>query len=189
MRSDTLTPRVSDDATSPDAASRIRILICDDHAMVRGGIRRLLEAEQDFDVVAEAPDAAAAVAGVGESAPDVVVMDVRMPGASGINACREIRARFSATRVLMLTSFDDDETRCAAIGAGASGYILKQIRGDGLVDGIREVAAGNSLFSSQAIASAAGGPRREVLASGDVLTWSRNVRHPARVLDNGSLEQ
>jgi len=138
--------------------------------MVRGGIRRLLEAEQDFDVVAEAPDAAVAVASVGESAPDVVVMDVRMPGASGINACREIRTRFSATRVLMLTSFNDDETRRAAIGAGASGYILKQIRGDGLVDGIREVAAGNSLFSCHAIAPAADGLRRKVLADGDVLT-------------------
>jgi two-component system, NarL family, response regulator DevR len=154
MRSaDTLAPRVSDDSASPDAASQIRILICDDHALVRGGIRRLLETEQDFEVVAEAPDAAAAVAGVGESAPDVVVMDVRMPGASGIEACREIRARFPATRVLMLTSFDDDETRCASIVAGASGYILKQIGGDGLVDGIREVAAGNSLFSSHATES------------------------------------
>ncbi len=142
MGSDTLSPRASGEATSPSAVSRVRILICDDHAMVRGGIRRLLEAEQDFDVVAEAPDAAAALARVGDSAPDVVVMDVRMPGASGIEACREIRARFPATRVLMLTSFDDEQMRRAAIAAGASGYILKQIRGDGLVAGIRRVAAG-----------------------------------------------
>jgi two-component system response regulator DevR len=143
MGSDTLAPRVSDDAASPRAVSRVRILICDDHAMVRGGIRRLLEAEPDFEVVAEASDAAAAVAGVGESAPDIVVMDVRMPGRSGVEACREIRARFPATRVLMLTSFDDDQMRRAATAAGAAGYILKQIRGDGLVDGIRRVAAGN----------------------------------------------
>src|ERR1700680_393469 len=117
MGSDTLAPRVSDDATSPRAAIRVRILICDDHAMVRGGIRRLLEAEHDFVVVGEAPDAASALAGVGESAPDIVVMDVRMNGASGIEACRQIRARFPATRVLMLTSFDDDQMRRAAIAA------------------------------------------------------------------------
>ncbi|MEO8898790.1 MAG: response regulator transcription factor [Candidatus Dormibacter sp.] len=153
MSSDTLTPRVSDDVTSSGAARQIRIMICDDHAMVRGGIRRLLQAEEDFAVVAEAASADTAVAGVGESAPDVVVMDVRMPGASGIEACREIRARFPATRVLMLTSFDDDDTRRASIVAGASAYILKQIRGDGLVDGIREVAAGNSLFGAQALAT------------------------------------
>jgi two-component system response regulator DevR len=153
MSSDTLTPRVPDDATSSSAVRQIRIMICDDHAMVRGGIRRLLQAEEDFDVVAEAASADAAVAGVGESAPDVVVMDVRMPGASGIEACREIRERFPATRVLMLTSFHDDHIRRASIVAGASGYILKQIRGDGLVDGIREVAAGNSLFGAQALAT------------------------------------
>ncbi len=130
------------------SAGQVRILICDDHALVRRGIRRILEAEHDFDVVAEASDGAAAVAAVSQSAPDVVVMDVRMPGASGIEACREIRAHFPATGVLMLTSFDDDQTRSASIVAGASGYILKQIRGDSLVAGIREVAAGNSLFDS-----------------------------------------
>ncbi len=129
------------------SASRIRILVCDDHALVRRGIRRLLEGEADFEVVAEASDAAAAVAAVEQSAPDVVVMDVRMPGTSGVEACRTIRAHSPGTRVLMLTSFDNEQTREASIGAGASAYILKQIRGDGLVTGIRDVAAGRVLLS------------------------------------------
>ena len=135
-------------STAASAASRIRILVCDDNALVRRGVRRLLEAERDFDVVAEASDRQTAVAAVGQSAPDVVVMDIRMPGASGIEACREIRARFPATAVVMLTSFDDGESWTASIAAGASGYLLKQIRGDGLVAGVREAAAGRSLLDS-----------------------------------------
>lgn len=125
---------------------RIRVVVCDDHELVRLGIRRLLEAESDIEIVGDAADATSAVAAVEELRPDVVVMDVRMPGSSGIEACREIRSRFPATRVLMLTSFADDEALFASIMAGASGYVLKRIRGGELVGGVREVAAGNSLL-------------------------------------------
>lgn len=139
---------VPDDATdeSTPPIGRIRILICDDHELVRLGVRRLLEAEPDLEVVGDVSDALSAVAAAGEHAPAVVIMDVRMPGASGIEACREIRSRFPAIRVVMLTSFADDEALFAAIMAGASGYVLKQIRGDELVNGVRTVAAGNSLL-------------------------------------------
>jgi two-component system, NarL family, response regulator DevR len=123
-------------------SSRISVLVCDDHALVRAGVCRLLELETDIEVVGEASDASSALAAVEEHSPAVVVMDVRMPGSSGIDACRAIRSRFPATRVLMLTSFDDDDALFASIMAGASGYILKQIRGGDLVDGVRKAAAG-----------------------------------------------
>ncbi|MBJ7608950.1 MAG: response regulator transcription factor [Candidatus Dormibacteraeota bacterium] len=124
----------------------LRVLICDDHELVRLGVRQLIEAEPDLEVVGEASDGGSAVAAVEAHAPDVVVMDVRMPGSSGIEACREIRSRFPATRVLMLTSFADHQALFVSTMAGASGYVLKQIRGDGIVDGVRRVAAGESLL-------------------------------------------
>lgn len=123
-------------------SSRIRVLVCDDHALVRAGVCRLLESEPDIEVVGEASDASSALLAVEELAPAVVVMDARMPGSSAIEACRAIRSRFPATRVLMLTSFDDDDALFASRMAGASGHILKKIRGGGLVAGVRKVAAG-----------------------------------------------
>jgi two-component system response regulator DevR len=145
VQSDPGRPQSRDDP----GAGRIRVLVCDDHELVRLGIRRLLGAESDIEVVGEASDAASALAAVEVQAPAVVVMDVRMPGSSGIEACREIRSRFPATRVLMLTSFADDEALFASIVAGASGYVLKQIRGGDLAGGVRQVAAGNSLLDPQ----------------------------------------
>jgi two-component system, NarL family, response regulator DevR len=136
---------------------------------VRLGIRRLLEVESDIEVVAEASDAAAALVAVEELAPKVVVMDVRMPGSSGIEACREIRSRFPATRVLMLTSFADDEALFASIMAGASGYVLKRIRGGELVGGVREVAAGNSLLDPQVTERVLARLRGQSMDAGDVV--------------------
>src|ERR1700694_2304002 len=125
-----------------EAGTTVRILLCDDHELVRLGLRRLLEAESGVGVVAEGGDAQAAIDAVAQHRPEVVVMDVRMPGRSGIEACRDIRSAYPSTRVLILTSFADEDALFSSIMAGASGYVLKQVRGSDLVGTIREVAAG-----------------------------------------------
>jgi DNA-binding NarL/FixJ family response regulator len=123
-----------------------RVLLVDDHEVVRRGLRALLEAEGDLEVVAEAADAEEAVLRARSYRPDVVVMDVRLPGRPGWEACRDIRAERPDTAVLMLTSYSDDEALFESIMAGAAGYVLKQIRGTELVEGIRRVASGASLL-------------------------------------------
>jgi len=129
-----------------------RVLLVDDHEVVRQGLRALLEAEEDLEVVAEAGNAEEAVLRARSYKPDVVVMDVRMPGHSGVEACRDIRAERPETAVLMLTSFSNDEALFESIMAGAAGYVLKQIRGNDLVEGIRRVAAGESLLDPKVTA-------------------------------------
>jgi len=123
-----------------------RIMLVDDHEVVRKGLRSMLEAYDDFEVVAEAATADEAVLRARSYKPDVVVMDVRLPDRSGVVACRDIRAENPNIAVLMLTSFSDDQALFDSIMAGAAGYVLKQIRGSDLVDGIRRVAAGESLL-------------------------------------------
>ena len=127
-------------------STRIRVLLCDDHELVRKGVRALLEADLTVEVVGEASSAAEAVARVLELEPNVVIMDVRMPGGSGVEACREIRAARPQTKVLILTSFSDDEALFTAIMAGASGYLLKNIGGNDFVRDIHRVARGESLL-------------------------------------------
>jgi DNA-binding NarL/FixJ family response regulator len=126
--------------------SNIRILLCDDHELVRVGLRSLLEAEPAYRVVAEAGDAEAAVKLAAEVRPDVVLMDVRLPGRSGIEACRDIRSAHPETHVIILTAYADDDALFSAIMAGAAGFVLKQIRGSDLVGAIRQVAEGRSLL-------------------------------------------
>jgi len=126
--------------------TRIRVLLCDDHELVRRGLHALLDADLTLDVVGEATSADEAVEMAATLTPDVVVMDVRMPGRSGIEACRDIRSAREETRVLMLTSFADDEALFTSIMAGASGYVLKNVRGNDLVEGIHQVARGQSLL-------------------------------------------
>ena len=130
----------------PMPTTRIRVLLCDDHELVRRGLKALLDADLTLDVVGEASSADDAVAQAAALQPDVVVMDVRMPGRSGVEACRDIRSAREATRVIMLTSFADDEALFTSIMAGASGYVLKNVRGNDLVDGIHSVARGQSLL-------------------------------------------
>jgi two-component system, NarL family, response regulator DevR len=124
----------------------LRVMLVDDHEVVRDGIRALLEASEDIVICAEAGSVREAVEEAERTRPDVVVMDVRLTDGSGIEATREIRAHRPATQVLMLTSFADDEALFASIMAGASGYVLKQIKGPEIVRAIREVGAGKSLL-------------------------------------------
>ncbi len=121
-------------------------MLVDDHELVREGLRAVLSGVPEFEVVAEAGDAAAAIREAERARPDVVVMDVRLGSGSGIEVTREIRARNPQIRVLMLTSFADDEALFASIMAGAAGYLLKQIRSGEIVQAIRAIGAGQSLL-------------------------------------------
>jgi DNA-binding NarL/FixJ family response regulator len=124
----------------------LRVMLVDDHEIVRDGIRAMLDAQEDVVVTAEAGTVREAVDEAERTRPDVVVMDVRLADGSGIEATREIRANHPATRVLMLTSFADDEALFASIMAGASGYVLKQVKSGDLMRAIRAVGAGDSLL-------------------------------------------
>ena len=123
-----------------------RILLVDDHEVVRLGLRALLERHSQFEVVAEASTAREALQLVEQYVPDVVVMDIRLPGGSGIDACEKITENYPNTHVIMLTSYAEDEMLFSAIRAGASGYVLKQIGGDDLVRALEAVARGEALL-------------------------------------------
>ncbi|MCB1031163.1 MAG: response regulator transcription factor [Acidimicrobiales bacterium] len=123
-----------------------RIFLLDDHEVVRRGVKELLNSEEDLLVVGEAATAEQALSRLPVANPDVAVLDIQLENGSGIEVAREIRSRHPEVRCLMLTSFADDEALFDSIMAGASGYILKQVRGNDLVEGIRRVAAGQSLL-------------------------------------------
>jgi DNA-binding NarL/FixJ family response regulator len=129
------------------ADERLRVLICDDHQLFRRGLRMVLEDEHDIEVVAEAGDGDEVVQLARDHAPDVVVLDVRMPGRSGIDAAREIRAEQPGARILVLTISDDEDDLYEAIKAGANGYLLKEISIDEIGDAVRQIHAGQSLIS------------------------------------------
>ena len=124
----------------------IRVFLLDDHEIVRRGLRELLEAEGDIVVVGEAGTADEALRRVPATQPEVAVLDVRLAEGNGIEVCREIRSSFPEVACLMLTSFADDEALLAAVMAGAAGYVLKQVKGNDLVDDIRTVASGGTLL-------------------------------------------
>jgi two-component system, NarL family, response regulator DevR len=123
-----------------------RVFLLDDHEVVRRGLRELLESEPDLEVVGEAGTAEEGYSRIPPTRPDVAVLDVRLPDGDGVEVCREIRSLHPEIRCLMLTSFADDEALFSAIMAGASGYLLKQVRGNDLVDAIRKVGRGESLL-------------------------------------------
>jgi two-component system, NarL family, response regulator DevR len=123
-----------------------RVFLLDDHEIVRRGLRELLDAEDDLEVVGEASTVEEALMRVPPTRPDVAILDVRLPDGNGVEACRDIRSGHPEIQCLMLTSFSDDEALFDSIMAGAAGYLLKQIRGPDLVDSVRRVAAGQSLL-------------------------------------------
>jgi two-component system, NarL family, response regulator DevR len=123
-----------------------RVLLVDDHEVVRLGLKALLERHPQFDVIGEASNAREALEMVGNYHPDVVVMDIRLPGTSGIEACEEITTHYPETHVMMLTSYAEDEMLFSAIRAGASGYMLKQIGGEDLVRALEAVGRGEALL-------------------------------------------
>ena len=124
----------------------VRVFLLDDHEVVRRGVRELLEAEDDLEIVGEAGTAQEAYARIPATAPDVAMLDVRLPDGDGIEVCREIRSSYPEIACLMLTSFADDEAVFSAILAGAAGYVLKQVRGTDLVDAVRRVGRGESIL-------------------------------------------
>jgi two-component system response regulator DevR len=124
----------------------IRVFLLDDHEIVRRGIADLFESAPDITVVGEAGTAAEALARIPAAHPDVAVLDARLPDGSGIDVCRDIRSALPDVRCLILTSYDDNDAIFAAVMAGAAGYLLKEIRGNSLVDAVRQVAAGKSLL-------------------------------------------
>jgi DNA-binding NarL/FixJ family response regulator len=128
----------------------IKVFLVDDHEVVRRGVRELLEAEADLEVVGEAASVDEALVRVPAARPDVAVLDVRLPDGNGVELCRELRSRMEGLACLMLTSFADDQALLDAVLAGASGYLLKDVRGTDLVDGIRTVAGGGSLLDAHA---------------------------------------
>jgi len=123
-----------------------RVFLVDDHEIVRRGIAELIDAERDLEVVGEADSVGRAPARIAATAPDVVVLDVRLPDGSGVDLCRMIKSEHPEMRCIMLTAYDDDEASTSAVLAGADGYVLKDIRGQNLLEGIRRVARGESLL-------------------------------------------
>ncbi|MDT0307116.1 response regulator transcription factor [Streptomyces sp. DSM 44917] len=129
---------------------KITVFLLDDHEVVRRGVHDLLAMEPDIEVIGEAGTAAEAMARIPAARPDVAVLDVRLPDGSGVEVCREVRSRDEHVKCLMLTSYADDEALFEAIMAGASGYVLKAIRGTELLSAVRDVAAGKSLLDPDA---------------------------------------
>jgi DNA-binding NarL/FixJ family response regulator len=124
----------------------IRVFLLDDHEVVRVGLRDLLETFDDIEVVGEAATAEEGISRIPPTRPDVAIIDMRLPDGDGVEVCREVRSRDAHVQCLILTSYDDDEALFDSIMAGASGYLLKQIRGNDLVDAVRRVASGQSML-------------------------------------------
>ena len=127
--------------------ARVRVLLVDDDDLMRAGLRAVLQTDSDIDVVAEAPDGRGAVQRVRSHRPDVVLMDVRMPNLDGIAATHEVLAARPDVKVVILTTFEDDDYIFGALTAGASGFLLKRTRPEALIDAIHTIAAGDSLLS------------------------------------------
>ncbi len=167
------------------ATRTVRVFLLDDHEVVRRGVADLLEAEPDLTVVGEAATAAEALARVPAVRPDVAVLDVRLPDGDGVTVCRELRSRLPELRCLMLTSFADDDALFDAIMAGASGYVLKQIRGTDLVGAVRTVAAGQSLLDPRTTAKVLERMRAAAEDKGPLAALSEQERTVLELIGEG----
>jgi len=132
------------------SSTPVRVFLVDDHEIVRRGVAEVLEEDPGITVAGEAGSVAEAIARVPAVRPDVVVVDMRLPDGNGAEVCRQLRARVPGVRTLVLTSYADPDAVAAAVRAGASGYVLKQVRGPALVSAVRTVAAGGTLFDPEA---------------------------------------
>ncbi|SMH48346.1 two component transcriptional regulator, LuxR family [Rathayibacter oskolensis] len=130
-----------------------RVFLLDDHEIVRRGLAELLGSEPDLEIVGQTGTAASGLREILALRPDVAVLDVRLPDGSGIDVCRDVRSRDPRIRCLILTAYDDDKALYAAVIAGASGYVLKDIRGKGLIDAVRSAAAGDILLEPAVVAA------------------------------------
>ena len=152
----------------------------DDHDIVRKGLIMVVSRQPGLEVVGEAGSAAEAVEKAGKLTPDVVVMDIRLPDATGIEACRDIRSQNSDIKVLMLTSYSDEEAVMGSIMAGASGYLLKEIRSQEIVDAIRRVGAGQSLLDPAVTAAVLERVRR---GKGEDEGWTQLTEQERHILE------
>jgi DNA-binding NarL/FixJ family response regulator len=169
-------------AEEPDT---IDVFLLDDHEVVRRGVADVLGADPGIAVVGEAKNAAEALARVPALKPDVAILDVRLPDGDGVSVCRELRSRMPELKVIMLTSYSDDEALFEAILAGASGYLLKQILGSDLVAGVRTVAAGGSLLDPTAATAVMERLRRAAEPAGPVATLSEQERTVLELIGEG----
>ncbi len=166
--------------TKKNDESPVRIMEVDDHDIVRRGLSVLISRRDKFEVVGEAATAQEAVTQAQALSPDVVVMDIRLPDGSGIEACRDIRAANPDIKVLMLTSYSDDEAVIGAIMAGASGYLLKEIRSQGILDAVGHISQGKSLLDPAVTAKILDQMRWGNV--GDEY-WNRLTDHEKRILE------
>ena len=162
-----------------------RVFLVDDHEIVRRGIADLLGEEPDLDVIGEAASVTEALALMPAAAPDVAVLDIRLPDGNGIELCRELRSRLPSVQCLMLTSFADDEALFDAIMAGASGFVLKQILGGDLVTAVRTVAAGQSLLDARTTSALLNRIRRERVRGDPLHTLSEQERTVLELIGEG----
>src|SRR4051794_5016932 len=171
--------------SADSVAGPLTVFLLDDHEVVRRGVADVLESAGDISVVGEAKNAAEALARVPALRPDVAVLDVRLPDGDGVSVCRELRSRMPELKVVMLTSYSDDEALFEAIIAGASGYLLKQILGQDLVSAVRTVAAGGSLLDPHATTKVLERIRGAAEPSGPLATLSEQERTVLELIGEG----
>lgn len=166
-------------------AAPIRVFLLDDHELVRRGVKELLEADGDVRIVGEAGRVSDALNQIPIVRPQVAILDVRLPDGDGVAVCREVRSRYPQTACLMLTSFGDDDALMDAILAGAAGYVLKQIRGNDLLDAVRTVAAGGSLLDPDAAGRMMQRLREQAVAKDPLRELSSQERRVLELIGEG----